>query len=436
MMRILGAFCIVLSLQMMLCAQTDIAPTSKSDSVAIIHAKAILIPGQAAVEDTTIVVVDGKIESTGHGIYVPMGIRKIDARGQLVTPGLMNSASQLGLLETGTEDTSDAAVKSGPFGPDFDVEYALNPNSTLLPVARADGLTRAMVMPTGSAGAPFNGLGAVLRLSEGESILDLPKAAVIAEMGGMAVPRSGGSRSAQWMLLRSALEAARKSDGPPGGSDVLRATALSPDNVAALKPVLDRRIPLVLIAYRESDLRQAAALVDDFTIKVVLVGADEAWRCASLLASRKIAVVLDPYASTPSTYDQMGARLDNAAILDRAGVVISFKAAFVHVSYNAGIAIREGAGIAVANGLSWSQAIKALTLNAAETWGIEDHYGTLEPGKDADLVLWNGDPLEPRSAPDMVFIQGKQVSLKTRQTELEGRYNPNRAANGLPAAYR
>jgi imidazolonepropionase-like amidohydrolase len=237
------------------------------------------------------------------------------------------------------------------------------------------------------------------------------------------------------MLIRSALDAARDPKSLVTRPDLQRSAALISINVAALQAVLERRIPLVLIAHRESDLRQAMAIVDDYNIRVVLVGAEEGWRCAEQLASRKIPVVLNPYASTPETYDQMGARLDNAAILDRAGVVISFKAAFVHVSYNAGIAIREGAGIAVANGLPWPQAIKALTTNAAETWGIAAHYGTLEPGKDADIVIWNGDPLEPRNSPDLVLVQGKRVSLETRQTELEKRYSPIGPGNAMPPAY-
>jgi len=178
------------------------------------------------------------------------------------------------------------------------------------------------------------------------------------------------------------------------------------------------------------------SLVDDYKIRVVIIGADEGWRVADLLASHKIPVVLDPYASTPATYDQIGARLDNAALLDRAGVVISFKAAFVHVSYNAGIAIREGAGIAVANGLPWPRALKALTVNPAETWGIAAHYGTLRPGEDADLVIWDGDPLEPMSAPVMVLVCGKQVSLETRQTDLEKRYRPSHAGDSEPPGFR
>jgi imidazolonepropionase-like amidohydrolase len=406
---------------------------AQSDSLAILHAKAILVPGQEPVEDASILIVNGKIKASGKNIQIPSGIRTIDARSKLVTPGLMNSDSQLSLIETGTEDTSDQAVINGPFAESFDIEYAINPNSTLLPVARADGLTRAAVLPTGSSGAPFNGLGAVLRLSEDAAILDFPKAAVVAEIGGMTVPKAGGSRAAQWMLIRTALDAAKGPHPEPTQSN--QPIILTARNIAALVPVIQGKIPLVLIAYRESDIRQAIALVDEYKIRVVLVGAEEAWRVAPLLASHHIPVVLDPYASTPATYDQLGARLDNAAILDRAGVIISFKAAFVHVSYNAGLAIREGAGVAVANGLPYAHAIKALTENAAVTWGIADHYGTLEPGKDADIVVWDGDPLEPSSAPSFVMVKGKPVSLESRQTQLEKRYGPAHARDPLPPAY-
>jgi imidazolonepropionase-like amidohydrolase len=400
-------------------------------SLAITHATAYLQPGGPPVEDATVLIVGGKIQAAGQGIAVPAGMRTIDAHAKMLTPGLMNSATQLGLIETGTEETNDPSVVSGPLGAAFDIQYAINPNSTLLGVARADGLTRAMALPTSSATPPFNGLGCVLRLNEGPQIVDRPDAVEVAEVGGMTAPKSGGSRAAQWMLLRRALSAAQQAKRPdePG-------PLLSAQNLNALAPVLAQKIPLAILASRESDLRQAVALAGEYKIRVVLIGAEEGWRVADLLAAHKIPVVLDPYASGPSTYDAIGSRLDNAAILDRAGVVVSFRASFVHVSYTAGIALREGAGIAVANGLPWAHALRALTSGAAETWGIEDHYGTLAPGQDADVVLWDGDPLEPTSAPALVLVRGQQVSLVTRQNELEQRYSPRHANDPLPPAFR
>ena len=409
-----------------------------AQTIAIVGAKAYLTPDADPVVNATIVVRDGRIAAAGPALSPPAGAHIIDAKGRIVMPGLMDSDSELGLMETGSSDSTDHSVSSGPLSAAFDIEYALNSNSTLLPVARADGLTRAVTLPASSAGPPFAGWGAVLRLSEGTDILDRAKAAMAITVGGMAAPQSGGSRSAQWILIRNALDEARRFESDPssrqnsGSGEWL----LSRINLEALLPVIHGQAPLAITAYRESDIRQAIALQEECKVRVVLLGGDEAWRVADLLASQKIPVVLNPYASDPATFDQLGARLDNAAILARAGVIVSFLAPSVHMSHNAGLAIREGAGIAVANGLPWQHALEALTVNPAKTWGIADHYGTLEPGKDADLVLWDGDPLEPASAPELVLVRGKEVSLKTRQTELEQRYSPKRAKDPWPPAYR
>ena len=398
-----------------------------AQTIAIVHAKAYLQPGLPPVPNATIVIEGGRIVAAGANVTAPAAARIIDAATRMVTPGLMNSGTELGLVESGSDDTTDHAVTTGPFGAAFDVEYALNSNSTLLPLARADGLTRAVTFPSRSSGPPFTGLGAILRLNEGPDILDKPRAALFAATGGMTSSQVGGSRSAQWQLIREALQEAREKTA---------AQLITHINLGALLPVINRSIPLVVTAYRESDIRQAIALAKDYKIRVVLYRADEAWRVAPLLAAENIPVVLDPYDDEPATFDEIGSRLDNAAILWRAGVTISFSVPGVHMSHNAGSVIRQAAGVAVANGLPWDQALRALTLSAAETWGIADHYGTLEPGKDADVAIWNGDPLEPINAPDMVFVRGKQVSLRTRQTELEERYAPQHAHDPWPPAYR
>lgn len=401
-----------------------------SQQLAVTHAKAYIVPGKPATEDATILIDAGRVTAAGAGLGVPAGFQVIDAKGAIVTPGLMNSNSKLALTETGGADTTDAAVTSGPFGESFDPEYALNANTTVIPIVRADGLTRAASLPTGSAAAPFTGQATILVLNQGADILDKPQAAVVAHISGMAVSASGGSRAAAWQLVRAALDSAsgrHTADGIP---------ATTPVNTAALKPVLEGKTPLVIIASRESDLRQAVALVDTYKIHIVLVGAEEGWRIATLLASRHIDVVVDAYLDSPSYFDSIGTRLDNAAILDKAGVNVSFEGTFVHVTYNAGIVIREGAGLAVANGMSWDHALRALTSGPAATWGIGDHYGTLEAGKDADLVVWDGDPFEPMTNPITVVVRGKVVSLDNRQRMLERRYAPANVHSKIPAEYR
>src|SRR5580698_6989414 len=260
--------------------------------IAVIHARAYLTPGEDPIDDATILIEDGKVRTSGAGLAVPAGFRVIDAKGDIVTPGLMNSNSRMALTETEGDENTDSGVSSGPFGEAFDPAAALNANSTVLPSVRADGLTRAAVLPTGSAAPPFSGEALLLVLREGPDILEQPRAAVVVHVGGMLVNSSGGSRAAQWLLLRDALDAASHNSKP--GTSVAPAgfSGVTPENLAGLKPVLDGKIPLVVEASRESDLRQAIALVDDYKIHVVLLGAEEGWRVAPLLTSHHIAVVV------------------------------------------------------------------------------------------------------------------------------------------------
>ncbi len=413
------------------------AAGARGETIAVIHARLFTMAGPV-IEDGDVVIQDGKVADVGAGLAPPPGARIIDAQGAVATPGLMNAGTELGLVEvTSVADTSDQSVASGPLGAAFDIEYALNPNSTLLPHARADGLTRAATLPGGSASAPFAGQAAVLRLSEGADILDRPRAAMVVVTGGMAAAQAGGSRGAQWLLLRNALEEARQyrvlAKGRAGGP---RDQLLDHLDAEALQPVLSGRMPLAIGASRESDIRQAVAVGDDFGVKVIILGGQEAWRAAPLLAARRVAVVLDPFDDLPATFDQMGARLDNAAILQKAGVTIAFSIPGIQMSHNAGSALREAAGLAVANGLDWDAALRAMTVNPARIWGIDDHYGALSPGMDADLVIWDGDPLEPASAPTLVMVRGRAVSLVTRQTRLRDRYHPRRKDDPWPPAFR
>jgi imidazolonepropionase-like amidohydrolase len=412
-----------------------IGAAAHAETLVVTNARLWTAAQAQPVDNATIVIKDGKVFTVGIGIKAPAHARVIDAKGRLVTPGLMNAGTQLGLVEVSSVgDTTDQAVTSGPLGAAFDVEYALNPNSMLLPRARADGLTRAATYPSGSANAPFAGAAAVLRLSEGPDILDRAKAAMVVVTGGVAAAQHDGSRSAQWILLRNALsEAKRYAQVAKGGP---RDQLLNHLDAEALLPVVGGHEPLAVFASRESDIREAVKVGDDFGVRVIVFGGQEAWRCAGLLARKHVAVVLDPLDDQPATFDQMGARLDNAAILDRAGVTIAFSVPGIQLSHNAGTGMREAAGIAVANGLPWAQAMKAMTVNPAHIWNIEDHYGALAPGLDADLVIWDGDPLEPGSAPTTVLVRGQPVSLTTRQDLLRERYAPGHRADAWPPAYR
>jgi len=209
-------------------------------------------------------------------------------------------------------------------------------------------------------------------------------------------------------------------------------------NIAALHSALDKRLPLAIEVSRESDILQAVRLADDYHLPLIVLGGAEAWRCADLLAAHKAAVVVDPEADLPFNFDQLGARADSAAILQRAGVTVAFTVSgnTIHLSHNAGEAVREAAGLAVANGLPYAEALKALTVNPARIFGIGDHYGSMARGLDADLVIWDGDPLEPSAAADLVFVRGVEASPVTRQTLLRDRYAPKKTGDAWPPAYR
>jgi imidazolonepropionase-like amidohydrolase len=379
------------------------------------------------VENATIVITDGKITSVAPGGEVPSAARLIDAKGRAVTPGLISAATHLGLLEvSNATETVDSGVKSGSLGAAFDVQYAINANSTLIQLARADGVSRAMTYPVHSGVAPISGTGALLRLFDSSDLLERSDIGVFAVVGGRSSSDAGGSRAAQWKLLRNALDAAKTGLAAPASP-----TTRTPEFLA-LAPVLAGKIPLGLSVDRESDIRQAIALASDYTLKVVSIGGVEAWMAADALAAAGIPVILDPEENLPGNFDELGARLDNASLLHQAGATIATVVVEngIQQSYNAGLSMREGAGLAVANGLPYIDGLKSITSTPAQIWGMADRCGTLASGRDADLVIWDGDPLEPATLAVTVLIAGKEMSLVTHQTELRDRYLPKAGLEG------
>jgi imidazolonepropionase-like amidohydrolase len=399
-----------------------------AETIAITHAKAWTMTTADSLENATIVITDGKITSVSSGGTVPSAARLIDAKGQPVTPGLIHAATHLGLLEVSSStDTVDSGVKSGSsLGAAFDVQYAINPNSTLVQLARADGVSRAITYPVNGGVAPFSGTGALLRLADSSDLIERTHIGVFAVIGGRSSSDAGGSRAAQWKLLRTALDSAKT------GLASAASPATRTPEFLALEPVLAGKEPLAISVNRESDIRQAIKLASDYALKVVIIGGVEAWMAADALAAAKIPVILDPEANLPGNFDELGARLDNAALLHEAGVTIAtiVIAGGIHQSYNAGLSMREGAGLAVANGLPYIDGLRSITSVPAQIWGVADRCGTIANGRDGDLVIWDGDPLEPSTLPVTVLISGKEMSLSTHQTELRDRYLPKAGLEG------
>ena len=378
-------------------------------------------PGsEGFVDDVTIVIQNGMITAVGRDVNIPSTASVVDANGRIVTPAFMNSATHLGLVEVSSvAETIDYVQAEGTLGAAFDIQYGLNPNSELVRKARAEGLAYTVSYPAGSDSTIFSGLGAVLRIGSNSMTVERSRAALYTSVGG----KDNGSRAETWMALRQWLDIARLSERERQRLIQTESFSLKRD-LDIIKQVVEGKMPLVVETHRESDIRQAVALADDYGIRVILQGGIESWTVAELLATRGIPLILDPTLNLPLYFDRARARDDTAAILSEAGVLIAFSVSGIHETFNAGLSLREAAGIAVANGLGHSAAIQALTENPAKIWGLSGHYGAIAAGQNADLIIWDGDPFEPATSIVRVYIEGREVSLVTRQTRLRDRYHP------------
>jgi imidazolonepropionase-like amidohydrolase len=189
------------------------------------------------------------------------------------------------------------------------------------------------------------------------------------------------------------------------------------EELEALLPALRGRLPVLVLANRKLDLDNALKLAREFKLKLVLGGAVEGWKIAPAIAAAGVPVVVEPNHDIPS-FDGLAARLDNATLLRQAGIKVVIAQGDPGGERN----LRFAAGNAVRNGLGWDDALKAITLWPAEALGIADRYGTLEPGRVGNVVVWSGDPLDFASAAEHVFVRGEDTPLVTRENELRDRY--------------
>jgi hypothetical protein len=310
--------------------------------------------------------------------------------------------------------------------PEFDVTPAFNPESVVLGVARLGGITFAMISATaepggkGPGGTIIAGQGAVAQL-DGNIVPGTH--ALFIDVGGDASALSGGSRAAEYMLLDQAIGEVRSPKSLLPNDQRL----LTPAGRQTLQQYLDGHGLVVFDADRASDIRQVIALARREKLHAVIKGGSEAWRVAPELAAAHIPVVLDPLQDLPESFDIVGATLENAAKLNRAGVKIAFSLGDPQ-PHNIR-KVRQTAGIAVAHGLPWEAALAALTSNPAEIFGVAGRDGTIARGHPADLVLWSADPLEVTSLAQRVFIEGQSQPMQSRQTLLRDRYLEKLRAN-------
>lgn len=370
------------------------------------------------VKNATIEVRNGRIRSVAAGGAAPANAQTINATGKWITPGLIAADTGLGLTEIELEPSTrdDSLHTEDPIHAAYDAASAINSRSSAIQVHAIDGITTAAVAPSGGL---ISGQVAWIDLVYGDDAGMVAKAGVAVDAAlGQAY---GGSRAATLDKLTDVLDEARKFPQRKQAHDRGQSRKLAADfhDLEALGPLLRGQAVLTLACDRASDIRAAIALAKRFGIKLVIVGGAEAWRVAPELAQAKIPVVVQPTNNLPRSFDRIGARSDLATVLQKAGVeVVIGRPGDVHNIHN----LTQEAGVAVAHGLTWEQALSAVTRNVAQAYGMDKDYGTVATGKVANIVIWDGDPFELSSAPTQVLIRGQAIPMVSRQTLLRDRY--------------
>ena len=415
---------------------------ANAQTTAITGATVHTLGPDGTLKDATILIDGGRVIDVGSDVDVPRGARVVDAGGKIVTPGLMTPIGRIGLVEVGmSAGPVDSVQRGDRFTASFDVADAFNPRSTLVAVNRIEGITRAVITPEASgpdaAGDKSHliaGLAAVVNLGGDRDSIDRRGAAMVVYAGESGAALAGESRAHGLLILRDALAEATdyRNDADAWERGQHRDYALGRPDLEALQAVLNGDTPLLVYVDRASDILTLIDLASEFDVRLIIASGVEAWLVADDIAAAGIPVILAPEANLPSNFDRLNASEANAATLVAAGVTIAFAdgSATSHNARN----ISQSAGNAVVQGLTRDQAIRAMTLSPAEIFGVDDRVGSIEPGKDADLVIWPGDPLELGNYPDAVYIRGKAVPMESRQTLLRDRYRD--VSDSTPPVYR
>ena len=400
--------------------------------IAVILAQTIALTGGTVypvsgpkIEHATVVIQNGKITAVGANVTIPGDATRVDVSGKWITPGLIDGVSNLGLAEIDAVNNTNEGSTGKDIAAAFNVSEGINPASTLIPVTRIEGVTSALATPGGGL---IGGQAVLIDLDGGtiEQMIDRSPVAMVMDLSENAKSTGNGSRAGVTARLRQvfndALEyARRRTDYSRAQMEALAAPAA---DLEALLPVLRGEEPVLVNVNRKSDILTALRIAKEFKLKMILSGASEGWQVASEIAAAGVPVFVAPMDNLPS-YDGLGARYGNATMLAKAGVKVAFYFSDAHNARD----IRQQAGTAVSFGMTWDQALRAITLSPAEIFGVGDKYGSLDAGKVANLVVWSGDPFEFSTAVEHVYIRGREIPLKSRQTERLERYKT------LPPSY-
>ncbi len=414
---------------------------------AITHAKIFTLNG-APIDDGTILLRDGKIAAVGSAVDVPPGAKLIEGKGLQVYPGLFDSVTQMGLREIGAVSATVDSTETGNYNPDVVAATAVLPSSEHIPVTRAAGITEVLAVPASGGMDSFGSRGIIGGQASaihmaGWTIEDMAikkSAAMVINWPEISTrsfdfstfsarekPYTEAKKEydkqvnelAEWLdRARHYAQALGHGQGADYEADV---------KLAALVPVVRGQLPVLVFADKARDIRNAVNFADQQKLRIIIAGGAEAYKVKDLLRSKGVPVILRPMLTLPIEEDDPYDRLlSQPAELYHAGVK------FAIASFDNSFARRLGqnAANAVAYGLPYDEALKAVTLYPAQILGLSDRIGSLEIGKDANLIVTNGDPLELTTDVRYLFIKGQLTSTENKQSRLAEKYmNRPKATN-------
>ncbi|MGB8772833.1 MAG: amidohydrolase family protein, partial [Terriglobales bacterium] len=401
----------------------------------------LLTVTHGTIENGTLIMQGGKITAVGAAasVNIPANAQQIDATGMTIYPGLIDSETNLGLTEINAENmTNDLVEMSDEIMPHMHTAEAFHAESALIPVARFNGITNAIVAPASGDTLPGQDSFIQLAGANATEMLLLRDNAMPLNFTGDERRNRGGFEKQKFPATRMGLAAqlrqafidaqdykVKLTDYERKKSDAVRdkkPEPLAPKRdlkLEALLPYLEGKKTIVLAAETPSDLQTAVSLANEFKLKFVLNHIAHSQPVLDYVASLKVPVIVGPIYETPKEDERYDAVYSLPAQLNKRGVKIVFASYDAHNVRN----LPYQAGFATAFGLPYDEALKAITLNAAEIWGVADQLGSLDVGKTANVVVANGDPLDVKTDVKQVFIQGQSVPMTDRQTRLRDEYS-------------
>lgn len=410
------------------------------DKPVVLKGGKLLTITHGVIENGIVVMQGGKITAAGpaDSTKIPGGAQVVDAAGMTIYPGLIDSETQLGLTEISAEKmTNDLVELSDEIMPHMHTADAFHAETALIPVARLNGITNAIVAPDSEDTLPGQDSFIQLAGASANEMLVVRDIAMPLNFTGDQRRNKGGFEKQKFPATRMGLAAQlrqafvdaqdykskwadyerKKEDAahnskpePPAPKRDLRAEALL--------PYLEGKKTIVLAAENASDLETAVSLANEFKLKFVLNHVSHSQSVLDYIAQLKVPVIVGPIYEAPKEDERYDAVFSLPAQLYKRGVKIIFASYSAHNSRN----LPDEAGYATAFGFPHDEALKAITINPAEVWGMADKLGSLDVGKNANIVVANGDPLDVKTDVKRVFIEGRDIPMTSRQTQLRDQY--------------